>query len=106
VAITWETLLRRRGNASLIEYAAGRGITSYDQLCGSFRAHGLTPPTRQEAADFLADQTGSGGKGQAQAHEPKAHEPAPSFEEPIADILYEAPKPVKKKSKSKKKRGK
>ena len=99
MAITWETLLRRRGIASLTEYAGSRGITSYDQLCESFRAHGLAPPSRHEAADFLSAPT----VPEKKEPDPTPQAP-PAFDEPVADILYEAPKPAKKKSK--KKRGK
>jgi hypothetical protein len=82
MAITWKTLLRRRGSASLKEYAAGRGITTYDQLCDSFDAHGLTSPTREEAGDFLQE---------VPIPPTSSPESSPDIvpEEPAAEILYE-----------------
>ena len=102
MSITWEILLRRRGISSLTQWASTRGITTYDQLCESFRPHGITPPTRETAVDFLKDET-----EKKPSTETQPDNFAPNFEDPIADVLYSAPasskplrnqRPVKKKS--------
>ena len=84
MAVTWKSLLQRRGNASLKEYSAGRGITTYEQLCDSFRAHGLAPPSREEAGDFLQETS---------VPPPPSPTPSPpevASEEPAAEVLYES----------------
>ena len=104
MGITWEILLHRRGVASLTQWAHTRGITTYDQLFGSFRVHGITPPTREEASNFLKDQD-----EKESSTPPRPDNPAPNFEDPIADVLYDVPEPSKSLRKShpvKKKSGK
>ena len=83
MSIEWKILLRRRGVLSLTQWASTRDITTYDQLRGSFRVHGITPPTREEAADFLKDQD-----EKETPATPQPVNPISNFEDPIADVLY------------------
>ena len=104
MSVEWKSLLRRRGVLSLTQWASTRGITSYDQLCGSFRAHGIIPPTREDAADFLKDQV-----RKESPVSPQPDNPISNFEDPIADVLYgmpESSKSLRKNRPAKKKLGK
>ena len=106
MSISWKVLLRRRGISSLTQWSLKRNITTYDQLCGSFVVHGVVPPTREEASNFLESKDRDEGKPLEQSKEVA---PASDYEDPVSGVLYDAPEistVIKKKSGVKKPKGK
>ncbi len=104
MSIKWDALLRRRGNTSLVEYAKGRGIETYEALCDSFKTHGIIPPTEEEATGFDS-WVGGGGTSSPPKKAQAPQEPVVSYDEPVAGVLYEDTSKVskpKKKAKGKK----